>query len=68
VMTRDLLHDLPPTTFRLTIAGVSGLNRGVRLSDPLTGRSVDVHVASRRGSRLVVDLPLTDSPRLLVLS
>jgi hypothetical protein len=81
VMTRDLLHayrpglpasnperyDLPPETFRLTIAGVSGLGSSVSASDPLTGRSTPVRVVSRTADRLVVDVAVTDSPRLLVL-
>jgi hypothetical protein len=81
VMTRDLLRpyrarlagsdprrfDLPPEAFRLTVGGVAGLGRSVRATDPLTGRAVPVRVISRARDRLVVELPLTDSPRLLVL-
>src|SRR5262249_48214147 len=79
VMTRDLMHsytsrlsrsdprkyDMPPESFRLTIGGVSGLGRSVSLVDPLTGRSGGAHVVSRSPGRLVVDVALTDSPRLL---
>jgi hypothetical protein len=81
VMTRDLMHsyhpklsasdprryDMPPERFRLRIGGARGL-RHVSLSDPLSGRSVPVHVLARRGGSLEVAVPLTDSPRLLVLS
>jgi hypothetical protein len=82
VMTRDLMHaytsklrrsdprryDMPPESFRLTIGGVGGLGRNVSLFDPLTGRSGGARVVSRSGGTLVVDVDLTDSPRLLVLS
>jgi hypothetical protein len=81
VMTRDLLrayrpglgrgdprrYDLPPESFRLTIGGVAGLGATVRATDPLSGKDVPVRVVSRGRGRLVVELALTDSPRLLVL-
>lgn len=66
--SNPLRYDMPPRTFRLTIGGVSGLTHQVRLSDPLTGRRVGFRVVYRRGSKLVVDVALTDSPRLLSLS
>lgn len=81
VTTRDLLrpyqpgfsasdprrYDLPPETVRLTIGGVSGLG-SVTLADPLTDKPVAARVVSTDGDKLVVDVPLTDSPRLLTLS
>jgi len=81
VMTRDLARiyrpgatgatrlDLPPSRYRLTIGG---LKRGKRLKlsalDPLTGRSVAVRRVSKRRGKLVVELKLTDSPRLLYIT
>jgi len=67
VMTRDLLYDLPPERFQLTIAGIAGLGTAVSAVDPLTGGGVAVTVLSRTTDRIVVDVPLTDSPRILVL-
>jgi hypothetical protein len=81
VMTRDLLsswqpsrattdparYDLPPERFQLTITGITGLGTAVSAVDPLTGASVAVTVLSRTTDRIVVDVPLTDSPRILVL-
>ena len=81
VMTRDLLrtyrprlpkgdprrYDLPPERFRFTIGGVAGLGAAVRATDPLSGKDVPVRVVSRARGRLVLELALTDSPRLLVL-
>jgi hypothetical protein len=78
VMTRDMARvhrprsrgparfDLPQSRYRLTIGGVR-TSRPVRVSasDPLTGRSVPVRTVSARGNRLVVELLVTDSPRLL---
>lgn len=77
IMTRDLAHayragsdprrlDLPPSRYRLSIGGV---RRGARVKvgayDPLTAKSVRVRRVSGRGGKLVVELKLTDSPRLL---
>jgi hypothetical protein len=81
VMTRDLMHvyrpqlrasdprryDMPPEWFRLTVGGVSGLGTKIAVSDPLTGRSTAFRVVSRTGGKLVLDIALTDSPRLLAL-
>jgi Bacterial TSP3 repeat len=60
--------DLPEERFRLTIGGLrsnSGIE--VRASDPLSGRSIATRVISHSGDSLVVELPLTDSPRLLTI-
>jgi hypothetical protein len=67
VMTRDLLYDLPPEHFRLTVTGTGGLGTAVSATDPLTGTSVPVTVLSRGTDQIVVDVPLTDAPRILVL-
>jgi len=81
VMTRDLLspwqparattdsarYDLPPEHFQLTITGTAGLGTAVSAADPLTGASVPLTVLSRSTNQIVVDVPLTDSPRVLVL-
>jgi hypothetical protein len=74
VMSRNLAklygdgYDKPPAAFRLEIGGLAG--RRVRLSatDPLTGASVPVRVVSRRSTAVSVELPVTDSPRLLTLA
>ena len=81
VMTRDMArlynptapstdvtrYDLPPEAYRLTITGVSAATLQASATDPLTGQSVPVTVVSRSGSTAVVQLDLTDYPRLLVL-
>ena len=79
VMTRDLGRvydrrapgsdtrrlDLPPARFRLHIGGLDGAGARIAASDPLTGATVPVKVVSRARNGLVVEIPATDSPRLL---
>ena len=81
VMTRDLAtlyqplapasdlarYDLPPQEYRLTIAGLEDEHLRASATDPLTGTSVPVQILSRSAEGVVVEVPLTDSPRLLVL-
>ena len=82
VMTRDMAklynltapstdvtrYDLPPETYRLTVTGVNAAALQASATDPLSGQSVPVTVVSRSGSTAVVQLDLTDYPRLLVLT
>ena len=79
VMTRDLGHvydrdapssdprrlDLPQARFRLHIGGVNGIGAEISASDPLTGEAVPVQASGRTRGGVVVELPATDSPRLL---
>jgi hypothetical protein len=58
--------DLPPASYRLTIGGVDGSRASVSAYDPLSDTSVPV-TATGAPDRLVVEMPLTDSPRLLEL-
>jgi hypothetical protein len=60
-------YNLPPERFQLTITGTAGLGTAVSSTDPLTGASVPVTVVSRDTDRIIVDVPLTDTPRVLVL-
>jgi hypothetical protein len=59
--------DMPPETYRLTIGGTNGVGALVSATDPLTGQTVPVTVVSAAPDRLVVELPVTDSPRLLTI-
>jgi len=47
------------------IGGLNGVGSRIGASDPLTGSAVPVEVVSRTRRSLVVELPATDSPRLL---
>ena len=80
VMTRDVAqrygadpnvpasYDLEPLRFRLAIGGLGGCPVRVSLFDPLHGTSAPVRAVSCTPRRLVVELELTDSPRLLRLA
>ncbi|HKN93339.1 MAG TPA: hypothetical protein VJU60_03315, partial [Thermoleophilaceae bacterium] len=59
--------DMPPEWYRLTIDGVDGSAANVSATDPLTGDSVGVDAVARTSSSITVDIPLTDSPRLLTI-
>jgi hypothetical protein len=81
VMTRDMAtlyrpaaaasdvtrYDLPPESYRFTIGGVNAAALQATATDPMTGQSVPVTVVSRSESTAVVQMNLTDYPRLLVL-
>jgi hypothetical protein len=82
VMTRDMAklyapeapsndigrYDLPPETYRLTIRGLHARRLRVRAVDPLSGARVSVRVVATTADSAVVQVALTDYPRLLVLS
>jgi hypothetical protein len=82
VMTRDMAtlydpnapdtdvtrYDLPPETYRLTIGGLHTASLSVSAIDPLTGQAVPATVVSTTTSTAVVQIALTDYPRLLVIS
>jgi hypothetical protein len=81
VMTSDISHrytdhpapgatpyDLPAEQFRLTIGDVDGMRARVSLSDPLTGARPGARIVARSRRSIVVQLPATDSPRLLTIT
>lgn len=61
--------DLPDEPFRLRVGGLPGAaDVKVTATDPLAGHAVErLRVVQRTRSTATIDLPLTDSPRLLVL-
>ena len=81
VMTRNVAHlyrpeapesdtsryDLPPERYTLRIGGLHGTSATVSALDPLTGASVPVTVLSRGADDLRIQMPLTDSPRVLMV-
>jgi hypothetical protein len=61
-------YDLPAERFQMTIGGTDAAKAKVSATDPLTGESVPVTVVDRTVTGwLVVEMPVTDSPRLLVI-
>jgi len=79
VMTRNVVEesnpgdtgptrfDLPAEPYRLDIGGVDGEDATVTATDPLTGEAVPVKAISGSAHDLVVELGVTDSPRLLTI-
>lgn len=59
--------DLPPETYRLTVGGLNTANLSVTATDPLTGSSVPVQATPTSATTAVLEVPLTDYPRLLVI-
>jgi hypothetical protein len=80
VMTRDVAKvypvrgrsgssqmDMPPEPFDLTIGGLRTCRLHISVLDPLSGARPRARIRSCRPGRLVVGVPVTDSPRLLTL-
>jgi hypothetical protein len=65
VMTRDVTRPYRARRFRLVIGGLGRCGLPVAMSDPLLGRRQPVRVVACARRALTVDVPLTDSPRLL---
>jgi hypothetical protein len=65
VMTRDITRRYRPRRFRLTIGGLDRCDMRVSLSDPLLVRRQHVRVVACSRRAVTVDVPLSDSPRLL---
>ncbi len=82
VMTRDIAHiynqnapasdptrtDMPPENFQITIGGLDATDLTASATDPLTGVSVPVSIISRNGDVATIQLPVTDSPRMVTLT
>lgn len=82
VVTRNLVHewepqrelldparyDMPEQRFDLTLGNVRGTGATVEAVDPLTGDAVPVEVLAAEATSLIVALPTTDCPRLLLVT
>jgi hypothetical protein len=61
--------DQPAATYRLTIGGVNGLAvTSTSLYDPLTDQSFPVNLISKAVNNIVIEIPVTDSPRMLSIT
>ena len=58
-------YEAPEGIFRLRIGGVRGGAASVSLYDPVTDAGVGARIVSRSAGEIVVELALTDTPRLL---
>jgi hypothetical protein len=61
-------YDLPAETYRLEVGGLDTSKLHASATDPMTGDSVPVSIVGTSGNNAVIQMPLTDSPRLLVLT
>jgi hypothetical protein len=82
VMTRDLervrqpaltpddpaRYDLAPVAYRLRLSGLRGCDLSLAATDPLDGVAVPARLVDCSGQEATIELPLTDSPRLLEIS
>jgi hypothetical protein len=78
-MTRDIVHayagrdssparfDLPPERYRIVLGGLPSCRLRASGSDPVLGTRVAVRVRACRRGVARLDLPVTDSPRLVSL-
>jgi hypothetical protein len=60
--------DMPAEVYRLTIGGIRGTGAKVSLYDPLNGTTIPVKTLGAGADRLIVEIALTDSPRLLTIT
>jgi hypothetical protein len=60
--------DMPPENFQITFGGVDAADLTATATDPLTGASVPVSIIARNGSVATIQLPVTDSPRMVTLT
>ena len=67
VMTRDISAELAAAPYRLTVSNLRGDDVQASAYDPLTDQEVPVQVVSRSADRAVIEMPVSDSPRLLTL-
>ena len=67
VMTRDLARPLAPEHAELELGGLDAARLRASLLDPLTGERPPVTVRREGPGRVRLNLPVTDSPRVLVL-
>lgn len=66
VMTRDVMKDLPPEQYTVTLSGVKAAAK-VRAYDPIRDRDVPVKVNRRGEQTLELGLTAADYPYLLVV-
>lgn len=67
-MTYDVVSPFEGERYRLTIFGFSGMPKKVRFYDPLTDKVIPVKVLQWVKGKLVLEVSVTDYPRLLEVS
>jgi len=66
VMTWDAVASWPEERFKLTLKGRTARNVG--LVDPVGGKPLEVRILRQEPGLLEVEIPVTDTPRLLTLN
>jgi len=67
VQTRDVLEDLPPEEFTVSLTGLRGEGAAIRAYDPIADASMPVSVLDSDAQSLTLRLTATDYPYLLVV-
>jgi hypothetical protein len=67
--TKDVTRfDMPEEHYQITVSGLNGLVAKLAYYDPMTNTHPYATVIARTATTVTVDLPLTDSPRVLKIS
>lgn len=67
VMSRDITKPFPESLATVALDGIVGTGATVSATDSLTGAVVPVEVLDRSASRVVLRLPVSDTPRLVLI-
>jgi len=67
-MTYDATQPPPAETYRIALCGVHGIGAAASLYDPHEDRTVATSGLVRTTDRIELSVPLTDHPRLLMIS
>lgn len=68
VMTRDVVADLPPEEYTITLTGLNGRRATVRAYDPIADRDIPVHIESAGEDPMTLKVLAADYPYLLVIT
>jgi hypothetical protein len=66
-MTYDATKPFPEQRYRLKLAGFSNVPGAIELYDPIRDARVDVQILGKSAGELELELPVTDTPRLLTI-
>ena len=61
-------HDLPAAPYRLELRGLETCDLSLGVTDPLDGATAEARLVECSPPRALVELPLTDSPRVLEIA
>ena len=67
VMTRDVVAELAPERYTVTLTGIASRRARVRGYDPITYGDVPASIDGRTEESITLDIMATDYPRLLII-